>query len=211
MKTETRQYKDVAGNPVTLDWLVKNEPEWAANQIRHRDELELAINSPRPITADDVTREGDRNYDLGRKHAKEEMQPLLAAERQRSNELTDRWAQVRTECGSLADDSVVEVFERIRQQRLAAASAEKSVNKSKMAEHLIKQYSDRVAAATTDAGRKAMILLSIAHAPETRWAANLTDAELADELIANLWADIPVLERKKCAVLEAAINRLRAR
>ena len=24
-----------------LDWLVKNEPEWAANQIRHRDKLEL--------------------------------------------------------------------------------------------------------------------------------------------------------------------------
>lgn len=40
MNTEPRQYKDVAGNPVTLDWLTKNEPEWAANQIRHRDNLE---------------------------------------------------------------------------------------------------------------------------------------------------------------------------
>ncbi len=37
---EARQYKNVAGNPVTLDWLVKNEPEWAVNQIRHRDKLE---------------------------------------------------------------------------------------------------------------------------------------------------------------------------
>lgn len=43
MKTETRQYKDVSGNPCTLDWLVKNEPEWAANQIRHRDKLEAEI------------------------------------------------------------------------------------------------------------------------------------------------------------------------
>jgi hypothetical protein len=43
MKTETRQYKDVAGNPVTLDWLVKNEPEWAANQIRHRDKIESEL------------------------------------------------------------------------------------------------------------------------------------------------------------------------
>lgn len=32
-----RQYKDIAGNPCTLEWLVRNEPEWAANQIRHRD------------------------------------------------------------------------------------------------------------------------------------------------------------------------------
>ena len=34
-----RQYKDVSGNPCTLDWLVRNEPIWAANQIRHRDVL----------------------------------------------------------------------------------------------------------------------------------------------------------------------------
>lgn len=35
-----RQYKDVAGNPCSLEWLVRNEPEWAANQIRHRDKLD---------------------------------------------------------------------------------------------------------------------------------------------------------------------------
>lgn len=35
-----RQYKDVSGNPCSLEWLVRNEPEWAANQIRHRDALE---------------------------------------------------------------------------------------------------------------------------------------------------------------------------
>ena len=43
MNSEARQYKDVAGNPVTLDWLVRNEPEWAANQIRHRDTLEAEL------------------------------------------------------------------------------------------------------------------------------------------------------------------------
>lgn len=43
METETRQYKDVSGNPCTLDWLVKNEPEWTINQIRHRDKLEAEL------------------------------------------------------------------------------------------------------------------------------------------------------------------------
>ena len=38
-----RQYKDVSGNPCTLLWLVKNEPEWAENQIRHRDTLEREL------------------------------------------------------------------------------------------------------------------------------------------------------------------------
>ena len=37
---KNRQYKDVSGNPVSLWWLVKHEPEWAENQIRHRDKLE---------------------------------------------------------------------------------------------------------------------------------------------------------------------------
>lgn len=54
---ESRQYKDVAGNPVTLDWLVRNEPEWAANQIRHRDKLEseLKQNSGEVIVAVPMT------------------------------------------------------------------------------------------------------------------------------------------------------------
>jgi hypothetical protein len=40
------------------------------------------LDGPRPITPEDVTKEGDRNYDMGRKHAMEEMQPaLLALER----------------------------------------------------------------------------------------------------------------------------------
>ena len=43
MKTEPRQYKDVAGNLVTLDWITRNEPEWAANQIRHRDTIEAEL------------------------------------------------------------------------------------------------------------------------------------------------------------------------
>lgn len=43
MKAETRQYKDAFGTPCTLRWLVKNEPEWAANQIRHRDKLEAEL------------------------------------------------------------------------------------------------------------------------------------------------------------------------
>ena len=46
--------------------------------------------SLRPITADDVTREGDRNYDLGRKHAKEELHPVLVA-----------LEQLYTSCGHL--------------------------------------------------------------------------------------------------------------
>lgn len=35
-----RQYKDAAGTPCSLWWLVKNEPEWAVNQIRHREKIE---------------------------------------------------------------------------------------------------------------------------------------------------------------------------
>lgn len=50
----------------------------------------------------------------------ERLNALLKAERNRSNELTDRWAQVRTECGALTDDSVWEVLERIRRQRMTA-------------------------------------------------------------------------------------------
>lgn len=33
-------YQDQEGNPVTLDKLCRTEPEWAANQIRHRDKLQ---------------------------------------------------------------------------------------------------------------------------------------------------------------------------
>ena len=54
------------------------------------------------------------------------------------------------------------------------------------------------------------ILDDFCHLPEGEWAAKLSNAELADELIANLWADIPARERKKAAVLEAAIDRIRA-
>lgn len=35
-----RVYKDCDGNPVSLFKLVRDEPEWAANQIRHRDVIE---------------------------------------------------------------------------------------------------------------------------------------------------------------------------
>ena len=54
MKTEPRQYKDVAGNPVTLDWLVKNEPEWAANQIRHRDKIESELHAANQAASDNA-------------------------------------------------------------------------------------------------------------------------------------------------------------
>lgn len=40
---EQRQYKDVSGSPCSLSWLVRNEPEWAVNQIRHRDRLEREL------------------------------------------------------------------------------------------------------------------------------------------------------------------------
>ena len=51
-RTELRQYKDASGNPTTLDWLVKNEPEWAANQIRHRDKLDAENKTLKDTLAD---------------------------------------------------------------------------------------------------------------------------------------------------------------
>lgn len=41
--------------------------------------LERMVSRPREITPDDVTKEADRNYDLGRKHAKDEMHPAIMA------------------------------------------------------------------------------------------------------------------------------------
>lgn len=38
--TQLRQYMDSEGKPIGLLRLVKMEPEWACNQIRHRDKLE---------------------------------------------------------------------------------------------------------------------------------------------------------------------------
>lgn len=38
-----RQYRDISGTPCDLLWLVKNEPEWAKNQILHRDKLEREL------------------------------------------------------------------------------------------------------------------------------------------------------------------------
>lgn len=38
-----RQYKDITGQPCSLEWLVKHEPEWASNQIRHRDKLSVEL------------------------------------------------------------------------------------------------------------------------------------------------------------------------
>jgi hypothetical protein len=54
VKSEPRQYKDVSGNPVTLDWLVRNEPEWAANQIRHRDKLETELHAANQAASDNA-------------------------------------------------------------------------------------------------------------------------------------------------------------
>jgi hypothetical protein len=62
----TRQYKDIAGNPVTLDWIVKNEPEWAANQIRHRDKLEANAEACRKILG---YNDGDLLDNVTRYHA----------------------------------------------------------------------------------------------------------------------------------------------
>ena len=42
-KEELRQYKDAYGNPCDLLRLVKNEPGWAVNQIRHRDKLDSEL------------------------------------------------------------------------------------------------------------------------------------------------------------------------
>jgi hypothetical protein len=40
-----RQYKDGDGKPSSLLWLVVHEPEWAVNQIRHRDRIERELNA----------------------------------------------------------------------------------------------------------------------------------------------------------------------
>lgn len=60
-----RTYKDVSGNPCSLDWLAKNEPEWAANQIRHRDKLERELIELRRL-ADKVSLDCD--FLIGAKH-----------------------------------------------------------------------------------------------------------------------------------------------
>lgn len=72
------------------------------------------------------------------------------------------------------------------------------------------QDKGRCAPAPGSASAALKILDDFCHLPEGEWAAQLSNAELADELIANLWADISARERKKAAVLEAAIDRLRA-
>lgn len=39
-----RRYQKEDGTPCTINWLVKNEPEWAVNQIKNRDKLERELN-----------------------------------------------------------------------------------------------------------------------------------------------------------------------
>ena len=46
-----RTYKDSDGNPVRLAKLCKDEPEWAANQILHRDKLERELAEAREMLA----------------------------------------------------------------------------------------------------------------------------------------------------------------
>ena len=43
MTDTPRQYKDSDGNPAPLLRLIKAEPEWAENQILHRDHLEREL------------------------------------------------------------------------------------------------------------------------------------------------------------------------
>ena len=40
---DDRQYKDIDGNPIHLNKLCRREPEWAANQVRHRDKLKARL------------------------------------------------------------------------------------------------------------------------------------------------------------------------
>ena len=40
---DDRQYKDIDGNPIHLNTLCRREPEWAANQVRHRDKLKARL------------------------------------------------------------------------------------------------------------------------------------------------------------------------
>lgn len=53
----------------------------------------------------------------------ERLNTLLAEERKRSNGLSDRWATVRTLCGAEADDTVVEVYNRIKHARNVVQAA----------------------------------------------------------------------------------------
>ena len=55
MSEELRQYKDAEGNPVGLLKLVRDEPDWAANQIRHRDKLEREL-AERKRVGDELAR-----------------------------------------------------------------------------------------------------------------------------------------------------------
>jgi len=60
------------------------QPESNGAEERASGSLERMVSRPREITPDDVTKEADRNYDLGRKHAKEELtettiKPLVSA------------------------------------------------------------------------------------------------------------------------------------
>lgn len=48
------------------------------------------------------------------------------------------------------------------------------------------------------------------HAEESELAKRLSTAELTDALIEAVWASIPARDRKRCAILSEAIDRLRS-
>lgn len=76
LRNGLRQYRDVSGNPCSLLWLVKNEPEWASNQIRHRDQLELELDHAKADAASWAQQAEDRLQDALR----------IAKERDKANE-----------------------------------------------------------------------------------------------------------------------------
>jgi len=98
-----RQYKDVAGNPCTLRWLVKNEPEWAENQIRHRDTLERELAGADQVIAALMARLDRANARIARLEEagdslKEEARPTMFdcdETRKRIMDTIDAWDAAR--------------------------------------------------------------------------------------------------------------------
>lgn len=46
---QTENYQDIDGNPISLEQLVRKEPDWAANRIRHCNSIHTAF-SPGPVS-----------------------------------------------------------------------------------------------------------------------------------------------------------------
>lgn len=48
----TREYYDYDGNPIDLNKLCRDEPSWAASQVRHRDSVQSQLERLRAAAGD---------------------------------------------------------------------------------------------------------------------------------------------------------------